>query len=125
MGPTISSTGTAPTAKVRCGSPVGRELAANRFLPLAPPLPVAHRAILPFSRAVKQMLAPYMRRGDRILVPGCGNSTLGRDLYRDGFRDVTCIDISRVCVVMMEERLRTLSGVTCPVLRRGKRPRRP
>lgn len=67
------------------------------------------------------MLAPYIRRGDRILIPGCGNSTLGRDLHRDGFRDVTCVDISRICVSMMEERLRTLAGMPCASSRRGTR----
>jgi len=40
--------------------------------------------------------------GARILQLGCGNSDFAIDLYRSGFRDVTNIDISAVCVANMK-----------------------
>ena len=38
-----------------------------------------------------------------ILVPGCGNSSLSADLYRDGFKNITNIDISNTVVNQMLE----------------------
>ncbi|KAL2602966.1 hypothetical protein R1flu_007958 [Riccia fluitans] len=38
---------------------------------------------------------------EKILVPGCGNSTLSADMYDAGFTDITNIDFSRVVISEM------------------------
>jgi len=47
----------------------------------------------------------------RILQLGCGNSDLAMDLYKSGFRDVTNIDISAVCVANMKAKYPHLNFV--------------
>ena len=43
----------------------------------------------------------YINQNDNILVPGCGNSKLGEDLFDFGFSSVVNIDISDVVVKSM------------------------
>ena len=43
-------------------------------------------------------------KNPRVLVVGCGMSSLGEMLYDDGITDVTCIDISPDCVERMDTR---------------------
>ena len=38
-----------------------------------------------------------------ILVPGCGSSTLGSHLYKEGFTNITCIDTSKVVISQMTD----------------------
>lgn len=40
----------------------------------------------------------------KFLQLGCGNSNFGIDLYRDGYKDITNIDISEVCVEKMSRK---------------------
>ena len=40
----------------------------------------------------------------KFLQLGCGNSNFGIDLYREGFKDITNIDISEVCVEKMSSK---------------------
>jgi len=40
----------------------------------------------------------------KFLQLGCGNSNFGIDLYREGFKDITNIDISEVCVQKMSDK---------------------
>ena len=40
----------------------------------------------------------------KFLQLGCGNSNFGIDLYREGFKDITNIDISEVCVEKMSNK---------------------
>ncbi|CAO3671229.1 unnamed protein product [Umbelopsis vinacea] len=39
-----------------------------------------------------------------ILMLGCGNSTLGEDMYDDGYKNITNIDYSSTVIKQMEER---------------------
>lgn len=43
---------------------------------------------------LKPHLEPYLKPEYRILIIGCGSSRLGIDLYLDGYRNVTNMDIS-------------------------------
>ncbi|XP_039621286.1 EEF1A lysine methyltransferase 4 [Polypterus senegalus] len=49
----------------------------------------------------KHLLEPHIGSADRILVLGCGNSTLSFDLYCSGFTNITNIDYSSVCISNM------------------------
>lgn len=56
---------------------------------------------------LKTALAPFLRKhipDFEILIPGCGNSKLGSDLYDDGFTNITNIDISSVVISEMSDR---------------------
>ncbi len=56
--------------------------------------------------AIKPFLGQYLARfkNPRILILGCGNSRLSEELYMDGFKNITNIDYSPVCVHQMSER---------------------
>ncbi|XP_037518194.1 eEF1A lysine and N-terminal methyltransferase [Rhipicephalus sanguineus] len=41
---------------------------------------------------------------DKILIVGCGNSTLSADLYDSGYRNITSIDISDVAIRQMNDK---------------------
>ena len=42
------------------------------------------------------LVLPKLSKSDRILVLGCGNSTLSFELHSLGFQDITSIDLSEV-----------------------------
>lgn len=44
----------------------------------------------------KHLLRPHLKTQDRILVLGCGNSSMTADLWNDGFKHITSIDLSEV-----------------------------
>lgn len=44
----------------------------------------------------RSLLLPHLKPTDRILVLGCGNSTMTADLWREGFHNITSIDLSEV-----------------------------
>ena len=48
----------------------------------------------------KHLLLPHLQLTDRILVLGCGNSSMTADLWNDGFKDITSIDLSEVLHVV-------------------------
>ncbi|KAF2363342.1 S-adenosyl-L-methionine-dependent methyltransferase [Trinorchestia longiramus] len=50
------------------------------------------------------LLHTYIRPADRLLVAGCGNSTLGADLYSLGYKNITNVDVSEVVVRQMRAR---------------------
>jgi SAM-dependent methyltransferase len=50
---------------------------------------------------VRPLLRAALRPTDRILLIGCGNSTLSADLYDDGFTQLTNIDYSAVVIDTM------------------------
>lgn len=54
----------------------------------------------------RHLIRPHLSTGDKILVVGCGNSSLTQDLWRDGFQDVTSIDLSEVlfCLISTQRR---------------------
>ncbi len=49
------------------------------------------------------VLHKYSRPSEKVLVVGCGNSTLSADLYDVGYREVVSIDVSEVVVRQMRE----------------------
>jgi SAM-dependent methyltransferase len=51
------------------------------------------------------LLHPHITSLDKILILGCGNSTLSEELYKDGYHDVVNIDYSKTVIEMMKERL--------------------
>ena len=56
---------------------------------------IAHRA----SRITHGQIRPT----DRVLVIGCGTSTLSEQLYQDGYRDVCNVDYSAVVIRKMAQ----------------------
>ena len=61
----------------------------------------------------KQTLAPHLRPTDRILVVGCGNSSLPESLWDSGFRSVTAVDFSTVVVNQMRAAAKDREGLEC------------
>lgn len=54
---------------------------------------------------IQQYIIPKMTSMDaKILIVGCGNSTFSSDLYDFGFKNITNIDFSEVCISHMAER---------------------
>lgn len=51
--------------------------------------------------ALKSVLLKYLKASDDLLIVGCGNSSLSSDLYDDGYRNNTSIDISEVAIKKM------------------------
>ena len=47
---------------------------------------------------IRSTLLPLLRTDDRILVIGCGNSSLSAELYECGYRDITNIDFSETVI---------------------------
>lgn len=44
----------------------------------------------------RHLLLPQLNPSDRILVLGCGNSSMTMNLWREGFKDICSIDLSEV-----------------------------
>ncbi|KAI8647427.1 hypothetical protein BD408DRAFT_427814 [Parasitella parasitica] len=54
---------------------------------------------------LKPLLNEAIRNKEaRILMLGCGNSTLGEDMYDDGYKNITNIDYSKTVIDNMKER---------------------
>ncbi|CAH3855140.1 eEF1A lysine and N-terminal methyltransferase homolog [Pieris brassicae] len=47
-------------------------------------------------------LHKYIKQTDKILIPGCGNSSLSADLYDVGMKKITNIDVSEVVIRQMK-----------------------
>ena len=52
----------------------------------------------------RHLLLPHLLPAHRILVLGCGNSSLSSDLERDGCKHVTSVDLSPVVIQHMRKR---------------------
>mmetsp|Transcript_3657 Transcript_3657/g.7573 ORF Transcript_3657/g.7573 Transcript_3657/m.7573 type:complete len:247 (+) Transcript_3657:191-931(+) len=50
---------------------------------------------------IEHIISKYIKRSDRILVAGCGNSRMSRALYDDGYENITNIDFSEVVINQM------------------------
>ncbi len=50
---------------------------------------------------VRELIIPYLKTTDKILIVGCGNSSFSLDLYDDGFHNITNIDYSLVLIDKM------------------------
>ncbi|XP_068663527.1 uncharacterized protein [Aristolochia californica] len=51
--------------------------------------------------ALAPLFQLYLLHRHRVLLVGCGNSTLGEDMVKDGYQDVVNIDISSVVIEAM------------------------
>lgn len=62
---------------------------------------------------IKAILETYFDspKGQRVLVLGCGSSTLSAALFEYGFRVVTSLDVSPVVITRMQQRYRGLEGL--------------
>ena len=65
----------------------------------------------------KHLCTPYLQPAARILILGCGNSTLTQDLYCDGYTNLTSVDLSEVVIARMRAKAATASqdGITWQV----------
>lgn len=54
--------------------------------------------------ALAGLIAAVADREDRVLIAGCGNSSLAADMCAGGFRRIVCSDWSRVVIDQMQER---------------------
>ncbi|KAH0793582.1 S-adenosyl-L-methionine-dependent methyltransferase [Histomonas meleagridis] len=65
-------------------------------------------------------LSPYINKhfshDAHILIPGCGNSAISADMYRDGFIHIDNIDFSPVCIEQMKRRFSDLDQMTWKVM---------
>ncbi|XP_047469133.1 eEF1A lysine and N-terminal methyltransferase-like [Penaeus chinensis] len=59
------------------------------------------------------LLHKYIRPKDKILVAGCGNSTISADLYRVGYKDMVNADISEIVIRQMQEKY----NLRCPEMK--------
>ena len=62
-------------------------------------------------KELKPIIHQYINRKDKILVPGSGNARLSPDMYRDGFTDQDCIDISHEVTKKMGEKYKDMNGL--------------
>ncbi|CAL8345422.1 unnamed protein product [Merluccius merluccius] len=60
----------------------------------------------------KHLLEKLVHKDDRILVLGCGNSALSGEMYDAGYRHLTNIDYSSVCIDAMAARHAHCPGMT-------------
>ena len=56
----------------------------------------------------KDLLCKHVRKSDRILMLGCGNSMLSEDMYNDGYRNIVNIDFSSIVINNMKRKCQRL-----------------
>ncbi|KAM7400742.1 hypothetical protein PAMA_005096 [Pampus argenteus] len=64
-----------------------------------------------FSR-FQHLLEKHVKKEDSILILGCGNSSMSGDMYSAGYRSITNIDYSSVCISTMSARHSGCPGMT-------------
>uniref|UniRef100_H2Z6S3 EEF1A lysine methyltransferase 4 n=1 Tax=Ciona savignyi TaxID=51511 RepID=H2Z6S3_CIOSA len=64
----------------------------------------------------KNVLKDHMDKNDKILILGCGNSPFSLDLYKDGYKNVTNVDYSTVCIENMKQKYQNLSEMSWYVM---------
>ncbi|XP_069474913.1 EEF1A lysine methyltransferase 4 [Ambystoma mexicanum] len=62
------------------------------------------------------LLEEQLRKEDRLLVLGCGDSSLSHDLYQRGYTSITNIDYSPVCIEAMRKRHAECHGMVWTVM---------
>jgi SAM-dependent methyltransferase len=62
---------------------------------------------------LKTQLSSLLKLDDRILIIGCGNSTLSAKLYDDGFKNITNMDFSEIVIAKMI----ALHGIDRPTMK--------
>ncbi|XP_068195882.1 EEF1A lysine methyltransferase 4 [Antennarius striatus] len=60
----------------------------------------------------RYLLENHIKKEDCILVLGCGNSSMSGDMYSAGYRSITNIDYSSVCIHAMSARHKDCPGMT-------------
>ncbi|XP_034051833.1 EEF1A lysine methyltransferase 4 [Gymnodraco acuticeps] len=60
----------------------------------------------------KHLLEKHVKQEDSILILGCGNSSMSGDMYSAGYRSITNIDYSSVCISTMGARYSHCPGMT-------------
>ncbi|XP_073347564.1 EEF1A lysine methyltransferase 4 [Pagrus major] len=60
----------------------------------------------------QHILEKHVKKEDSILMLGCGNSSLSGDMYNAGYRSITNIDYSSVCISTMSARHSDCPGMT-------------
>ena len=60
---------------------------------------------------LKESFSAYVKPEHHILNVGCGNSVLSEEMFEDGFRDITNIDVSAVVIKAMQDRYQDKSGM--------------
>ncbi|XP_062844033.1 EEF1A lysine methyltransferase 4 isoform X2 [Trichomycterus rosablanca] len=60
----------------------------------------------------RHLLVQYIKKEDRILILGCGNSALSVDMYQAGHTHITNMDYSSVCVENMAQRHADCTGMS-------------
>eukprot|EP01060_Flectonema_neradi_P025095 TRINITY_DN33930_c0_g1_i1.p1 TRINITY_DN33930_c0_g1~~TRINITY_DN33930_c0_g1_i1.p1 ORF type:complete len:218 (+),score=51.93 TRINITY_DN33930_c0_g1_i1:35-688(+) len=61
---------------------------------------------------LKEVLSAHIQKGSRVMVAGCGNSTLGEEMYdHSSFTDVTCVDFSEPPIAIMRARMENRQGL--------------
>ncbi|ORY83641.1 S-adenosyl-L-methionine-dependent methyltransferase, partial [Protomyces lactucae-debilis] len=53
---------------------------------------------------ISSVLTPHLTATSKILVLGCGTSTLSEELWRSGYKHVTSVDFSPRCIELMQQR---------------------
>lgn len=53
---------------------------------------------------LQEVLGRYVKPGMKVLIVGCGNSTLGETLYDTGVVDITNVDFSEAVIAQMEDK---------------------
>ena len=46
----------------------------------------------------KDLIHKHVKKDEKILMVGCGNSQLSQQMYRDGYENIISTDISQVCI---------------------------
>lgn len=54
-------------------------------------------------KSFKSLIHKHVKKQDRILMVGCGNSKLSQQMYEDGFENILSTDISEVCIENQKE----------------------
>ncbi|KAJ2452962.1 hypothetical protein EV183_002547 [Coemansia sp. RSA 2336] len=65
---------------------------------------------------LKPLLHQHVPRDARIVMLGCGNSTLSGDMYKDGFRRIVNVDYSDVVIAQMRQRYQDMPDMTWEVM---------
>ncbi|GLD73302.1 endothelin-converting enzyme 2-like isoform X1 [Lates japonicus] len=60
----------------------------------------------------QHLLEEHVKKEDGILILGCGNSSMSSDMYSAGYRSITNIDYSSVCISTMAARHSDCPGMT-------------
>ena len=69
--------------------------------------------------SLRALIQPLLKPNDanfEVLVPGCGSSAIGANIYREGCKNVTCIDSSAVVINQMSDKYSSLEEMEFTVM---------